>query len=241
MDFDNPLLPAVLLRRYKRFLADVRLPAGEILTVHCPNTGSMRGCSAAGSSVMIARAANPRRKYAYTLEMVRVGSVWVGINTGRTNHLVREAIENGVIEEFGAVERMTAEVKISEGSRLDFLLYSGSRRIYVEVKNCTLVGEGEELQTAMFPDAVTSRGARHLDELMRLKASGFEAAILFCVQRSDAVCFAPAESIDPEYSRLLAMAARQGVLVLAYGAEVGPARIVVTRRLPVVEALLASC
>lgn len=241
MKFDVPLLPAVLLRRYKRFLADVRLPAGEVITVHCPNSGSMRGCSATGSQVMISRAANPRRKYGYTLEMVRVATVWVGINTARTNHLVREAIENEVIEEFGSVEQISAEVKTSAGSRLDFLLRSGPRRIFLEVKNCTLVGEGEAARVAMFPDAVTSRGAKHLRELMRLRATGSEAAVLFCVQRQDADFFMPAAAIDPEYAELLAMARRQGVMVLAYQAEVFPARIVVCRRLSVADNFPAPC
>ena len=153
MLFNQPLQPATLLRRYKRFLADVELPDGQQLTVHCPNTGSMMGCGDPGLPVMISRADNPKRKYPHTLEMVQVNGNWVGINTSRTNGLVREALERSIFPELGTFDQIKPEVKTGN-SRLDFLLTDKEQKTYVEVKNCTLA-RGE---TALFPDAVTTRG-----------------------------------------------------------------------------------
>ena len=230
MRFDQQLLPATLIRRYKRFLADVEPADGGCLTVHCPNSGSMLGCSTPGSPVRLSRAANLQRKYAYTLEMVRVGTTWVGVNTALTNRLVREAVEQGVVEELGGVDQIIPEVRTSAGTRLDFLLMRGERRLYLEVKNCSLAEAGR----AMFPDAVTKRGIKHLHELAALHDQGHGAAVLFCVQRADADHFAPAAHIDPEYSAALRAVHRQGVLVLAYQAAVDPAGIDIVRALPCV-------
>jgi len=218
MKFEQTLLPATLIKRYKRFLADVRLEDGTLLTVHCPNSGSMAGCGVEGSPVLLSKSDNPRRKYAYTWELVHVNGGWVGINTIRTNHLVREAFADGVVTEIGSVDEIRAEVKVSERSRLDFLLRQGERSIYVEVKNCTLVENG----VAMFPDAVTTRGAKHLEELLVLHRAGFGAVIFFCVQRGDGDYFAPAEHVDPFYAETLRRVVDEGVMVLAYRAEVGP-------------------
>ena len=199
------------------------------MTVYCPNTGSMRGCLTPGNGVCFSRSDNPKRKYPHTLEMIMVGQTWVGINTSRTNHLVREAMEKGLVRELGFPDEIRSEVRVSDRSRLDFLVIRGRKRIYVEVKNCTLV----ENKIAMFPDAVTERGRRHLRELMALKEKGWDAALIFCVQRMDAVRFSPAAEIDPAYSETLAMAAEAGVGVWAYQAEVGPGRIEIVRSLPV--------
>ena len=229
MEFQYQLQTGRLIRRYKRFLADVALPSGQVLTVHCPNSGSMRGCMTPGSAVMISRAENPRRKYPYTLEMIHTDGTWVGINTSRTNLLVREALLAGLIEEIGPVENIEAEVRVSARSRLDFLLSQGEHRTYVEVKNCTLV----EDRWAMFPDAVTSRGTKHLQELLALREAGHRAAVLFCVQRTDAEAFRPAAHIDPLYAATLQQVNNRGVLVLAYQAEVTPKRIGIVKSLPV--------
>lgn len=230
MRFEGQLQPASLVRRYKRFLAEVELPDGGRLTVHCPNTGSMAGCLAPGNPVLLSSAANPKRKYPQTLELIQVAGFWVGVNTARTNHLVREALLVGVIEEFGPVVELRAEVEVGGGTRLDFFFRAGERRVYLEVKNCTLVAEGR----AMFPDAVTARGTKHLVALTRLAAAGFAAAVLFCVQREDATSFSPAALIDPTYSQTLRQAWRAGVLVLAYQAAVRPEGVTIVRRLPVV-------
>ncbi|NLX19302.1 MAG: DNA/RNA nuclease SfsA [Desulfobulbus sp.] len=229
------LLPArcqtgILLKRYKRFLADVRLEDGQTLTVHCPNSGSMRGCSTPGSKVIISHSENIRRKYAWTLEMVQEQGVWIGIHTGRTNALVREGLEQGVITDFGRIHSIAPEVVVSAGSRLDFRLGTDQGTVFLEVKNCSLAEQG----TAFFPDAVTSRGTRHLHELVRLVEVGNVAAVLFCVQRGDADCCAPAAGIDPVYADTVLWAAGQGVRFLAYQADVQPAEIVLHRQLPFV-------
>ncbi|MEJ2031848.1 MAG: DNA/RNA nuclease SfsA [Deltaproteobacteria bacterium] len=229
MVFDQGLQAGILLRRYKRFLAEVELPGGEVLTVHCPNSGSMQGCLAPGSPVMISRAANPARKYPYTLEMIRVDSTWVGINTGLTNRLVKEALLAGRIEEIGPLTGIESEVKVSDHSRLDFLCRQGKKRLYLEVKNCTLAMEG----WALFPDAVTARGTKHLQELLALSRAGHGAAVLFCVQRADAERFRPAAHIDPLYAETLREVHRQGVLALAYRAAVSPERIKIVEGLQV--------
>ncbi len=219
-----------LIKRYKRFLADIELENGEILTVHCPNSGSMRGCSEPGSLVILSRSDNPKRKYAWTLEMVRVEGIWVGVNTARTNKIVHEALENGVIDEWGRILAIRPEVRVSDKSRLDFQIEAESGRIYLEVKNCSLA----EDNIALFPDAVTSRGTRHLLELAALAGQGYRSAVLFCVQRGDTRTFAPAIDIDPVYSRTLAEVQQQGVRILAYQAEVQPEEIVLARKLPVI-------
>lgn len=218
----------ILCKRYKRFLADVSLEDGRILTVHCPNSGSMRGCAEPGSPALISRSDNPSRKYAWTLEMVQHQGVWIGVHTGRTNHLVREALENGVIDDFGSLRSIIPEVKVSDKSRLDFLLETDQGATYLEVKNCSLAENG----TAFFPDAVTVRGAKHLHELVRLAEAGFGAAVLFCVQRSDATLCKPAAHIDPVYAETVAWAAGLGVRFLAYQAEVSPEAVAIIRPIP---------
>lgn len=218
----------ILLKRYKRFLADVRLRDGKTLTVHCSNSGSMRGCSTPGSPVLISHSESAKRKYAWTLEMVQEQGVWIGIHTGRTNGLVREGLENGSITDFGHIRSIVPEVVVSAGSRLDFRLETDQGIAYLEVKNCSLVEQG----VALFPDAVTSRGTKHLHELVRLSANGCVAAVLFCVQREDADQCAPAADIDPLYAQTVAWAASQGVLFLAYQAEVHPEAIRIRRKIP---------
>jgi len=229
MQFNQKLLSGILIKRYKRFLADVELADGSRITVHCPNSGSMLGCSEPGSPVMISRSGNPRRKYPQTLEMVKAGTVWIGVNTVLTNRLVREGLENVVINEFGRLDAITQEVKTSEHTRLDFRLEQNGKHTYMEVKNCSLAENG----TAMFPDAVTARGTKHLEELARLKEEGHGAAVFFCVQRSDADVFSPAGHIDPLYAETLVKVEKTGVQVLAYQADVNPQSIKIVRPLPV--------
>ena len=229
MQFNQKLQPGVLIRRYKRFLADIQLENKTTVTVHCPNSGSMLGCSDPGSPVLLSRSDNPRRKYPHTLEMVQAGTVWVGVNTGLTNRLVREALEHGIINEFGRLDAITQEIKTSDNTRLDFLLEQQGKKIFLEVKNCSLADK----RVAMFPDAVTARGTKHLLELAALKQQGHLAAVLFCVQRGDADCFMPAAHIDPLYAENLAKVAAGGVMVLAYQADVSPGEIRIAGKLPV--------
>ena len=228
MRFDPPLIKATLIKRYKRFLADVKNENGEIFTVHCPNTGTMTSCSTPGSAVYLSVSDNPKRKYPHTLEMVEDNNTWVGVNTARTNKLVIEAIEKGQIAEFTSFDTLKAEVTVSKGSRLDLLVQHGDQLNYIEIKNCSLAVDG----CAMFPDAVTARGTKHMNELIKLKQAGMGATIFFLIQRMDANRFAPATHIDEVYSETLERAAQAGVQVLTYQAEVSPTGIRVVGQLP---------
>jgi|SRR5690242_10935702 len=233
MHFDPPLQEAVLQRRYKRFLADVVLPDGRSLTIHCPNTGSMLGCADPGMQIWMSRAANPDRKYAWTWELVEaLPGVLVGIHTGRTNALVREAILAGVIPEAAGYGTLRGEVMAGEGFRVDFLLSSHGGRpdCYLEVKNVTAaVQDG----MALFPDAVSDRASRHLRELMAKVRDGRRAILCFCVQRDDVTEVRPADDIDPVYGRTLREAMAAGVEVIAYAARMSPGEAVLYRRVPV--------
>jgi sugar fermentation stimulation protein A len=228
MQFTSPLVQGTLIKRYKRFLADVQMENGEIITVHCPNTGTMLSCSAPDSLVCLSRSDNPKRKYPFTLEMVKSHSTWVGVNTARTNKLVAEAIEKGQIAEFQNITTIRAEIKTSDHTRLDLQVSHGDSTTFVEVKNCSLAVD----RCAMFPDAVTTRGTKHLHELTRLNAEGIRACIFFLVQRMDADQFSPASHIDSNYSDALQLAAEAGVMVLVYQADVNPDGINVVRPLP---------
>ncbi len=228
MQFTSPLVQGTLIKRYKRFLADVRMDNGEIMTVHCPNTGTMLSCSAPDSRVCLSRSNNPQRKYPYTLEMVMDHPTWVGVNTARTNKLVVEALEKGQIKEFPDIDTIRSEVKTSDHTRLDLQVNHGDSATFIEVKNCSLAIDG----CAMFPDAVTTRGAKHLHELIRLTAEGHKACIFFLVQRMDAKRFSPATHIDAIYGDALQEAAGAGVMVLVYQAEVSPQGIDVVGPLP---------
>jgi len=229
MIFTPPLITGTLIRRYKRFLADVTLDSGENITAHCPNTGSMLSCSAAGSRVCLSTSDNPKRKYAHTLEMIHNGVSWIGVNTSRTNHLVAEAISNNLIKEFENPLEIKMEVAVSKGTRLDLRVETASKTTYVEIKNCSLAENG----VAMFPDAVTTRGTKHLNELMSLKRQGKEACIFFLIQREDADYFRPAAHIDPGYTAALKQSREEGVLILAYQATVNPHGITIKQALPV--------
>ncbi|HSN18798.1 MAG TPA: DNA/RNA nuclease SfsA [Gammaproteobacteria bacterium] len=233
MRFDPPLQEARLERRYKRFLADVRRPDGEHLTVHCPNTGAMLGCADPGMRVWLSRAANPARKYAWTWELVEASpGVMVGIHTGRTNSLVREGIRAGLIKELVGYSAIRGEVIAGDGFRVDFLLQGHAQRpdCYLEAKNVTAaVQDG----IALFPDAVSERATRHLRELMQKVRTGHRAVLCFCVQRDDVMEVRPADAIDPVYGRTLREAIGQGVEVMAYAASVTPHEAVLYRPVPV--------
>ena len=231
MKFDPPFTEAVLLKRYKRFLADVRLADGSELTVHCPNTGSMKHCQAPDAPCWISLTDKPGRKLPGTLEITTTSAGHrTGVNTARPNHLVREAIESGAIPELGGYARIRGEVKYgAENSRIDLLLEDGERQCFVEVKNVTLEAGGGLI---VFPDAVTARGTKHLRELMAVVDQGQRAVLLFCVQHSGASRVAPAADIDPVYTATLNEALAAGVEVLAYGCDLSADEIAIARRLP---------
>lgn len=233
MIFDAPTLSGTLIKRYKRFLADVILDNGEVMTAHTPNTGSMKGCAEPGSRVWLRDSGNDKRKYRYTWDMVEVApGVRVGIHTGNSNRLVEEAIGNGTIDVLQGYQTLRREVRYgNQKSRIDLLLqdHADLPDCYVEVKNVTLVEQG----IALFPDAVTARGTKHLQELMDMVAAGRRAALVFCVQRSDASEMRPADDIDPLYGRTLREAAAAGVELLAWRARVEPAEVVLSEQVPV--------
>jgi sugar fermentation stimulation protein A len=225
----QPQFHGTLIRRYKRFLADVELDDGSLVTAHTPNTGSMQGCALPGSRVMLSLSGNPARKYAHSWELVHADGVWVGINTLLPNRLVWEGIENGTIAELAGYQSIRAEVPYGEGSRIDLLL-SGERGIcYVEVKNVTLVQGGR----ALFPDAVSARGQKHLRELMQMVRAGHRAVNFFVVQREDGESVSPADAIDPAYGAQLREASLAGVELLAYRAVVTHTEVRLERRLEV--------
>ena len=235
MIFEPPLIRGVLLRRYQRFLADIVLDTGESITAHTPNTGSMLGCAEPGSRVWLRYSANPGRKYAYSWELVEVApGVTVGINTHLPNRLVQEGIEQEGIPELRGYTSLRREVRYGEeGSRIDLLL-SGHERYpetFVEVKNVTAAVENG---IALFPDAVSARGSKHLRELATVADTGRRAVILFCVQRCDVREVRPADAIDPLYGKTLRMALERGVEALAYQFRVSPQGAELEQRLPVV-------
>ncbi len=229
MKFNKPLIEGILLKRYKRFLVDLKLNNSQYVTAHCPNSGSMKTCKEPGLKVLISESDNPNRKLKYTWEMVHNGKCWIGINTQIPNKIAIEAIRNGVIPELNGYNEIQSEVKYGQNSRIDILL-KGSRGIcYVEVKNVTLVERDGYYQ---FPDAVTERGRKHLYELLEMVRIGYRAVMLFVIQRSDGTTFKPAAHIDPEYARALKEVHQQGVEILAYQADVSPTEIKLNKAIP---------
>ncbi len=206
-----------LVRRYKRFLADVILADGTVATAHCPNSGRMTGCSSPGQPVYLSYQNNPKRKLKYRWELIDMPTSLVGVNTMVPNRLVAGALRSGAIPLLKGYGEVSQEVVVNAHSRLDLKLTGrGLPDCYVEIKNCTLVEGG----VAMFPDAPTTRGQKHLRELSLLKSRGMRAVIFFLVQRMDARTFAPADHIDPEYGRRLRRAVDQGVEIMAYDTHI---------------------
>jgi sugar fermentation stimulation protein A len=221
-------LSARLIRREKRFLVEVERD-GRRFWVHCNNSGSMLGLVRAGSEVMISPAAKPGRKLPYTLEMIRLDGMWVGVNTLTPNRLLHAAWEAGSLPEVAGYDRMVREARIGS-SRLDACFDGvGRRRLWVEAKNVTLV----EDDVASFPDAVTARGQKHLQELMTLAETGARVACFYLIQRSDGRCFAPADFIDPVFAQLFRKGLERGVEAWVYEAIVSPAGIDLGSPLPV--------
>jgi len=228
MRFETPLIPGRLVRRYRRFLADVRLDDGAVVTVHCPNPGSMRSLLREGARVMISDSGNPKRKLRHTWELVRVGRTWAGVNTMRTNRIVEEALRRGRIPELAGWPAIRAEAPMGERHRVDFLLSDGDRRCFVEVKNVTLAEDA----VALFPDSVTARGTRHLHALAAEVARGHRAVMLYLVNRGDCDRAGPARGIDPVYAEALAEAVAAGVETTAWRARAGRRGIRLERRIP---------
>lgn len=223
------LIEGTLISRYKRFMADVKLRNGHTVTAHCPNSGSMKTCSEPGRRVYLSRSDRPGRRLAYTWEMIEMPSSLVGVNTTVPNKLVREAVLLGALPELGLFTAVRSEVRYGANSRIDLLLERDEeKRCYIEVKNCTLL-EGD---AALFPDAVTSRGLKHLQELQAMNRAGHDAVAFFLIQRMDARVFRPADRIDPAYGKELRKAVERGVQIMAYDVRMDLQEITLGNAIP---------
>lgn len=228
-----PLVRGVLIKRYKRFLADVALDNGDTVTAHCPNSGRMTGCCQPGRPVYLSRHDNPKRKLKFTWELIHMPTSMVGVNTLVPNRLVAHCLRCGALEGFSDYRDVQTEAKINSRTRLDIkLTHPAGDVCFIEIKNCTLVENG----VAMFPDAPTARGRKHLAELVRLHRQGARSVIFYLIQRCDASSFEPAAAIDPDYAQGLREAVKKGVEVMAYDvrfdADHGQHRIALNRTLP---------
>jgi sugar fermentation stimulation protein A len=224
-----PLLPGTLVKRYNRFIADITLTNGRTISAHCPNSGSMLACCEPGRPVYVSFHDNPKRKLKYTWELIEMPASIVGINTLVPNRLVATSIQAGLVPELNGYHSISREVKTSGKTRLDILLRKGEEnRCYVEIKNCTLVEDG----VASFPDAVTSRGLKHLLELESLASEGFRCVIFYVIQRMDAKTFRPADQIDPAYGKELRRALKNGVEILVYDTRIDLEAIRLNRKIP---------
>lgn len=234
MDLPVPLIEGRLVRRYKRFLADVDL-GGELVTAHCPNPGAMTGLNTPGLRAWLSRSPDPKRKLPYTLELVEADGGLVGIHTGRPNAIVAEAVAAGRVPGLAGYPTLRREVRYGTGSRVDMLLDCPDRGpCYLEVKNVHLRRmDGPNPGAAEFPDSVTARGARHLDELAAVVAAGYRAVMMFCVQRMDCDRVVAAADIDARYAEGLARAVAAGVEALAWDCAITPESITLRRPLPV--------
>ena len=230
MNFDQTLIPGRLLQRYKRFLADVELEDGSIITAHCANPGSMLGLKDPGTRVWLSKSDNPKRKLAYSWELLELDGAMIGINTAHPNRIVEEAILAEQIPELVGYQSLRREVKYGRNSRIDLLLEDPDKvDCYVEVKNVHLLRE-EGL--AEFPDSVTKRGAKHLVELGDMVEQGKRAVMLYLVQRTDTNRFSLADDIDPAYARAFVEARGRGVEALVYACAISEKEIKLTHALP---------
>ena len=225
MKFEKPLIEGIFLKRYKRFFADVKI-GDEVVVAHVPNTGSMKNCSLADSPCLVSPASNPERKLRYTLEMIKTPTSWVGVNTSHPNNLVYELWKSGKVAHWKTFDNLQLEVKINKATRLDGAMWPSGLQTnvkngkltkiepplhFIEVKNVTL----NDGCRAMFPDAVTERGQKHIIEMMELINQGFSCEFIFVIQREDCKSFSPADEIDSEYGRLLRKAVNRGLKITA--------------------------
>ncbi|MCG8411557.1 MAG: DNA/RNA nuclease SfsA [Bacteroidales bacterium] len=227
MIFSTPLIHGYLIKRYKRFLADIKLDNGQIVTAHCTNSGTMKSCLEDNAEVYLTPVNDPNRKTKFTWEMIKINNNWVGINTGNPNKLAFDAIKNKEIELLNNYNFVKREVKF-EDSRFDIMAKNENETCFVEVKNVTL----KDKNYALFPDAVSSRGKKHLETLVKVKKQGMRAVMLYIIQRIDVDIFAPAKEIDPEYAKTLIWAYNKGIEIIPIQAIVSPRKIVLGKQLP---------
>jgi sugar fermentation stimulation protein A len=226
MIFSEKLVHGRLIKRYKRFLADIELDDGTQVTAHCTNSGTMKTCLEDGAEVYLTPVNDPKRRTKFTWEMIKIDERWVGINTNNPNKIAFEAVRDNQIPELSGYDFVKREVKFGD-SRFDVMAQKEGETCFIEVKNVTMkVGEA-----ALFPDAVTTRGRKHLNTLMEVKKQGMRAVMLYIIQRMDVDRFGPADDIDPEYGKALREAYREGVEIIPMQAEVTPEGIELVRKL----------
>ena len=227
MNFNETLISGEFVKRYKRFFVDIKI-GNNTVTAHCPNTGSMIGLLKKGNKVWLSKSDNPKRKLRYTLQIFEDRNSKVGINTHLTNKIVFDALKEGSIKNFTNIDSIKKEVKFGENTRFDFLLTKKTKKTFIEVKNVTL---SRENSIAEFPDAVTSRGLKHVKELLKAKQKGFEIYLLFVIQRNDCSKFQLAKDIDPEYCEFLIKAVKKNLKILCYDCKFSPKGIKLNREL----------
>ncbi|WP_411820542.1 DNA/RNA nuclease SfsA [Hyphococcus formosus] len=232
MRLPNPLQSGRLIKRYKRFLADIKLDDGREITAHCANPGSMLAVAVEGARVWVHEHGDPKRKLAFSWELIELGNTLVPINTANPNKIGFEAVEAGIIPELTGYGDIRREVKYGDGSRIDLLLEGGRRKktCFVEIKNVHL---SRQRGLAEFPDSVTARGTKHLNELAKIADQGDRAVMLFIVQRSDCHRFSPAADLDPAYAETLKAVSNQGVELLCYDCEVTHSEVVLRKALEI--------
>jgi sugar fermentation stimulation protein A len=234
MKFPDPLIRGTLIKRYKRFLTDVELEDGTVVIAHCANPGSMLSVNDAGAEVWLSPARNPDRKLKFTWELIRIGRSLVGINTALPNGLVEEAIKKNVIKELSGYDTIRREVKYGKNSRIDLLLESPNKPpCYVEVKSVTMKRDRSKQGLYEFPDSVTSRGTKHLNELSDMVKGGARAVMMYLAQRQDGQAFTIAGDIDPEYEKTLKTARKSGVEALCYSCKLTSKEIKVASPVPI--------
>ena len=212
MKFNETLIAGQFIKRYKRFFVDVKI-GNEKVVAHCPNTGSMMGLLKKGNNVWISKSNNPKRKLKYTLQIIEDQKSKIGINTHLTNKIVLEALDKRVIKNFENLDKIQSEVKFGKNTRFDFLITEKYKKTFIEVKNVTL---SREKKIAEFPDAITSRGLKHIEELLEANKKGYKIYLFFVIQRNDCNKFKLAKDIDPEYCELLLKAVKKNLKILCY-------------------------
>ena len=229
MILENKLIPGIFIKRYKRFFVDVQINR-KIVTAHCPNTGSMQGLLKKGNTVWVTKSNNPKRKLKFTLQIVKDGNSKVGVNTHLTNRIVLDALNKNIIKEFDKDISVKSEVKFGKNTRFDFLLSTKNFKAFLEVKNVTLK---RKPKNAEFPDSITSRGTKHIKELLNAKKKGFKIYIIFIVQREDCDKFSIANDIDPEYSKTLSLAVKKKLNILCYDCKFSSKRIEINKKIKI--------
>jgi sugar fermentation stimulation protein A len=228
MNFENELISGLFVKRYKRFFVDVLIDK-KIVTAHCPNTGSMQGLLIRNNKVWLTKSNDPKRKLKYTLQIIESNGSKVGINTHLTNKIVLDALNNNIIKNFKPVEIKT-EIKFGDNTRFDFLIIESNSKKFIEVKNVTL---SRTNKLAEFPDSVTSRGAKHIDELIKAKIKGYDVYLMFVVQREDCDQFLIARDIDPKYANLLSDAVKKKLNILCYDCKFSPKGIKLNKQIKI--------